>query len=281
MTVYADVLIILNLFINFFILQLTSKLCKDGYRLYRMIISSLIGALFSLYIFLPPTNFLSETLLKLSLSAVMVLVCFGFDSIKSLFRRVAVFFGATFLYAGLMLGIWQVLKPANMAINNGIIYLDISPTVLITATALSYIIISLIRRISTKQAIMGERFEIEITLNGKSVTTTALADTGNSLKDAVTGKPVVIIEQTLASQLVEYIPSPEAVAAGVVSHESGFRMIPYSFVGGHSLLPAFKTSNIKITANGRLINFENILTAVTAEPLGEDYKAIIDPAMLN
>ncbi|MBQ4153692.1 MAG: sigma-E processing peptidase SpoIIGA [Clostridia bacterium] len=281
MTVYADVLIILNLFINFFILQLTSKLCKDGYRLYRMIISSLIGALFSLYIFLPPAGFFSETLLKLSLSAVMVLVCFGFDSIKSLFRRVAVFFGATFLYAGLMLGIWQVLKPANMAINNGIIYLDISPTVLITATALSYIIISLIRRISTKQAIMGERFEIEITLNGKSVTTTALADTGNSLKDAVTGKPIVIIEQALASQLVEYIPSPEAVTAGVVPHESGFRMIPYSFVGGHSLLPAFKTSNIKITANGRLINFENILTAVTAEPLGEDYKAIIDPAMLN
>lgn len=281
MTVYADVLIILNLFVNFFILQLTSKLCKDGYRLTRMILSAFIGSLFSLYIFLPATGFVSETLLKFTLSAVMVLVCFGFDSIKSLLRRVAVLFAVTFLYGGLMLLIWSVLKPANMAINNGIVYLDISPTVLITATVLSYIIISLIRRVSTKQAVMGQRFEIKLTLGEKTVTTTALADTGNSLKDTVTGKPVIIIESSLARQLTDFLPTPEVVMAGEVPHNSGFRMIPYSFVGGHSLLPAFKISNIKINANEHLINLENILAAVSSEPLGEDYKAIIDPSILN
>lgn len=281
MTIYADVLIILNLFVNFFILQLTSRLCKDGYRLYRMILSAFIGSLFSLYIFLPTAGFITETLLKFTLSAVMVLICFGFDSIKSLVRRVAVLFAATFLYGGLMFSIWYVLKPANMAINNGVIYLDISPTVLITATALSYIIISLIRRISIKQAVTGQRFEIELTLGEKTVTTTALADTGNSLKDNITGKPVIIIENSLARELNDFLPTPDIVMAGNIPHNSGFRMIPYSFVGGHSLLPAFKISNVKITANEHLINFDNILAAVSSEPLGEDYKAIINPEMLG
>jgi stage II sporulation protein GA (sporulation sigma-E factor processing peptidase) len=246
-----------------------------------MILSAFIGSLFSLYIFLPNAGFITETLLKFTLSAVMVLICFGFDSIKSLLRRVAVLFAATFLYGGLMFSIWYVLKPANMAINNGVIYLDISPTVLITATALSYIIISLIRRISIKQAVTGQRFEIELTLGEKTVTTTALADTGNSLKDNITGKPVIIIENSLARELNDFLPTPDIVMAGNIPHNSGFRMIPYSFVGGHSLLPAFKISNVKITANEHLINFDNILAAVSSEPLGEDYKAIINPEMLG
>ena len=108
MTVYADVLIFLNMFVNFFILQLTAKICKDGYKIFRMISAALVGALFSLYIFLPKSPFLVEAFFKLVISAVIILICFGFDSIKSLLRRIGIFFATSFLYGGIMLAIWSV-----------------------------------------------------------------------------------------------------------------------------------------------------------------------------
>lgn len=281
MTVYADVLIFLNLFVNFFILQVTAKICRDGYRLIRMITASLVGALFSLYIFLPQSVWMIEALFRVTVSAVIVLICFGFDSIKCLFRRIGVFFAVSFLYGGLMMAIWAIFKPSNMAINNSIVYIDISPAVLITATLASYFIISLIRLISARQADLGKRYEVEILLEGKSTKITALADTGNSLSDSVTGAPVIIIEQSAAKKLMEVVPSVEAVAAGGFSANKGFRMIPYSYVGGHGLLPAFKPDKVLVQVNNQRINIENALIAVSSEALGEDYKALINPEILN
>lgn len=281
MTVYADVLIFLNLFVNFFILQVTAKICRDGYRLLRMITAALVGALFSLYIFLPQSFWVIETLFKLAVSAVIVLICFGFDSLKSMFRRIGVFFAASFLYGGLMMAIWAVFRPSNMAINNSVVYIDISPAVLITATLASYFIISLIRLISARQADLGKRYEIEILLDGQSTRLTALADTGNSLYDSVTDAPVIIIEQSAAKKLMEVVPSVEAVAAGGFSAGKGFRMIPYSYVGGHGLLPAFKPDEVLVHFDNQSMNIENALVAVSSEALGEDYKAIINPEILN
>ena len=81
MVVYADVLVTLNLFVNFFILQFTCRLCKESPRFGRIILSALIGSGFSLYIFLPPTGMLVETVFRLVVSTLIVLLAFGFSSI--------------------------------------------------------------------------------------------------------------------------------------------------------------------------------------------------------
>ncbi|MBQ3562612.1 MAG: sigma-E processing peptidase SpoIIGA, partial [Clostridia bacterium] len=47
LVVYADVLIVLNLFVNFFILKFTCLLCKEQCRFGRVILASLVGAGFS------------------------------------------------------------------------------------------------------------------------------------------------------------------------------------------------------------------------------------------
>lgn len=281
MTVYADVLIFLNLFINFFILQATAKLCHDGYRLFRMIAAAFVGALFSLYIFLPQVNWAVDILFKLSVSAVIILICFGFDSIKSLCRRIGVFFASSFLYGGIMICIWAIFKPDNMAVNNSIVYIDISPTVLLTATVLSYLIISLIRIISSRQADLGKRYSVEIVFKEKKITLKALADTGNSLSDTITGAPVIIIEKSAAENLVNVIPCIETVLAGTANKNIGFRIIPYSHIGGHGLLPAFKPDKVVIKTQSDNLNIENVLVAVSSERLGEDYKAILNPDILK
>lgn len=54
MVVYVDVLIFLNLFVNFFILQLTARICRDGCKTGRVILGALVGALFPFTSFCRP-----------------------------------------------------------------------------------------------------------------------------------------------------------------------------------------------------------------------------------
>ena len=280
MIVYADVLIVLNLFVNFFILQLTARICRDAYRIGRLILAAFLGGLFSLYIFIPTLGVFLETLFKLVISALIVLTCFGFDSIKSFIRRVLVFFSATFLFAGCMMGIWALFKTNRLAINNGIVYIDISPLLLVVTTFACYIILSVIRYFSSKHAYNGKRCNLQITYSGRTANLTALVDTGHSLTDTMTEREVVIIEQSIALKLLDFVPTLEAVTASS-NPPHGFRMIPYSSVGGHGLLPAFIPDEIYFEINRKKHLLNNILIAVTQEALGEDYKGIISPTVLS
>ncbi len=281
MDIYLDVLIFLNTFVNFFILTLTSKLCKDGYKLYRMLLAALVGALFSLYIFLPPQNFILENLYKIIISGVIILICFGFDSIKALLRRTAVFFVATFIYGGIMMAVWLVLKPDNLAINNGIVYLDISPIILIAATLISYLIISVIRFFTRRDASAGKRVTLTVETMYGEITVTALLDTGNSLRDSITGNSVIIIEKELAEKLFEILPTTENIASGDLQNVKGFRLLPFSTIGGKGLISAFKPKRVTVKTENEIKLLGEVLVAISEEKLGEDFGAIINPEVLN
>ena len=271
--VYADVLVVLNLFVNFFILKFTCLLCKEQCRFGRVILASLVGAGFSLYIFLPPTNIFTETAFRLIVSALIVILAFGFTGFKSFARRIGVFFATSFLYAGAMMGIWAVFKPQQLTINNGVVYLDISPPVLIVATLISYLALSLIRFFSARQAFSGRRCELKITYQNKTIKITALVDT-----DVLTDKDVIIIEKRVALHLTEKIPS--AMTMGSTDAPNGFRLIPYSVIGGHGLLPAFTPDRVELISNDKNRTIPNVLVAISNEPLNDDYKGIISPTTL-
>lgn len=279
MVVYADVLVTLNLFVNFFILQFTCRLCKESPRFGRIILAAMIGSGFSLYIFLPPTGMLVETVFRLVVSTLIVLLAFGFSSIKSLLRRVAVFFAVSFLYAGAMMGIWAIWKPNRLAINNGVVYVDISPIFLIIATLISYTVLSAIRFFSAKQAYAGKRCRLKITYGKKSVELTALVDTGHSLTDALSQRDVIIIERPLALKLCEKIP--DTITVPNCEAPNGFRLIPYSVVGGKGLLPAFLPDKTELIEEGKSTEINNVLLGISEASLGEDYKGIISPVTLT
>jgi stage II sporulation protein GA (sporulation sigma-E factor processing peptidase) len=264
--------------VNFFILRLTCLICKEQCRFGRIILASFIGSAFSLYIFLPPTGFFTETVFKLIVSALIVLLAFRFTGFKAFLRKVGVFFAASFLYAGAMMGIWAIFGSNRLTINNGIVYLNISPTILIISTLTSYALLSIIRFFSAKQAFSGKRCEIIITYKNKMIKITALVDTGHSLTDLLTNKDVIIIEKNSALHLTDKIPSAVTVGGGDVP--SGFRLIPYSVIGGHGLLPAFTPDKVELISNNKIREIPGVLIGISDEPLGDDYKGIISPTTL-
>lgn len=75
--VYVDVLMVLNFFITFLLLLLTQKLAKEDAKLFRFVLASFAGALYSLVILFDELGFAVSLLGKLAAGCMIVTVRSG------------------------------------------------------------------------------------------------------------------------------------------------------------------------------------------------------------
>ena len=282
-TVYVDILILLNSFVDFFILLVTSAVCGEKPRVLRIVLASFCSALFSLVIFLPSGGFLAELGIRLACSTVTVLICFGFVRPIRFLRKVAVFYGISFIYAGIMLALWFIFEPESMSINNGVVYVGISPAVLIGATLASYIILTVIRRISRKNGSFGETVGLKLVMNGKEVPATALVDTGHSVRDSVADSVVIIADRRLMGELLGddfcFLES-ESFAPGSLLYER-YRLIPCSTVSGKTLLKAVRADKVRVYSGDTVFTVNSPVVALSEAGLGGDYDAVVGREILQ
>lgn len=282
--IYVDILIFLNTVVDYLILSATETLCKTKMPFLRKLSAAFLSALTSLYIFLPALPFAVELLMRLFSSVLAVTVGFGFGGIKRYMRRIFTFYAASFIYAGLMSAIYMLLKPSKMSVNNGVVYFDISPLVLITVSFVIYLTIVVAKKLFGKEAPTADRCEICLVFQSQTVNCTAMVDSGHTLHDGFGNCAVIIIEQTVAEQLfgekntesMLKLDPPEDLKLTV-----NFRVVPIRSVAGEKLLPAVKIKSAEVTYDGRRITLEKPLTVLTENRLGDDYSAIISPEILT
>ncbi|MCL2013895.1 MAG: sigma-E processing peptidase SpoIIGA [Oscillospiraceae bacterium] len=295
--IYIDILIAVNLFVNYFLLLTTAKLTGIAARRKRLILSAFTGALSSLLIFLPPLNFLLSTAIKIPLALLLVLISFGYCSFAVFVRRVLCFFAVNFIYAGVMFAIWFFAAPSGMQYNNAFVYFNISSLTLAVSTIAVYLLITGAKRLMSGKSDSGDIVQTEIELDGKTVLLNGFLDTGNRLSDVFTGLPVVIaefdaVQELIHDELHEFFRSG---AAGLPAASSIYgtdnvpdktkdnkfrakiRLIPYGTIGSGGLLAAFKPDKFQI-------NFveHEVLVGVTQKKLSSgEYSIILNAAHKN
>ena len=269
MVIYVDVLIVLNILVDYFLLKLTARIVRKNPRLIRLILGSASGGISSLYIFLPPQNFIVETLVRIAVSLVITLITFGFGSLKTLLKNAAVFFAVTFGFAGAMLGLWYIFEPEGMAINNSVVYFNISPVILIILSAVFYVIVSVLRFLLQKNSPDAKECKIKVTLDKESAETTALIDTGNSITDTIGMSEVIIVDKNFAQKLFGNKSGNEMTAR--------YRVIPCNTVSGTTLLEGYRCDKAYIKCDGNTTEINRPILAVSKTPLDKERQAIINP----
>ncbi|MGI6270199.1 MAG: sigma-E processing peptidase SpoIIGA [Candidatus Howiella sp.] len=281
MEIYADVLICLNLFVNFLLLQAVRAITKYRVPLWRQILAAGVGAVCSLYIFAPALPAAVELLVRLGISCLVILCFAGRCPLVLFLRSLAVFYGVSFVYAGLMFALWLLFRPAGMSVHNGVVYFAISPIVLVVSTMVCYLLLKGINRFF--DASRRERLcEIRLFLDGREARLTALADTGHGLRDTLSDAPVVIVGRETGERLF----GCEAVLAAASgrppeAHALRYRVIPYRSVGGGGLLPAFRCDKMEISARNKIRTIDGPVVALNDQPLGGGYGAILDASLVE
>ena len=134
--IYIDVLLAVNFLVDYLLLLAVSRLLEGEVSRLSLCLGAAHGAVFSCSILLPQLPFYARLLSTLVQAALMALAAFGAKRRRRYLRSVVLIVIAGGVYGGLMFALWYLLHPEGMVIANGFVYLDISPTVLVTATHL-------------------------------------------------------------------------------------------------------------------------------------------------
>lgn len=91
-TIYIDVLLAVNFYVNYFLILGTSKITHLPLSVRRGILSALAGSLFSLLILLPPLMPILTLAIRCISAVVMVFIAFPFKSFRYFLSSVCCFF---------------------------------------------------------------------------------------------------------------------------------------------------------------------------------------------
>ncbi len=104
---------------------------------------------------------------------------------------------------------------------------------------------------------------------GGCMRVTALVDSGNTLIEPISGKPVCIVEQGVFDSLWREEKVP-------------FRVIPYHSIGkDRGLLKGYVLSELQLEMGGMIKSFQNVYVAVCQEKISDGIKVLVNPMILK
>lgn len=291
--IYIDVLIALNLFIDYLLLSVTARILRRPHKGWRMVMGSVLGSLSSCLIFLPDISGLLSVFLKLAAAALIIKVVFTWTSLINFVKELLTFFVSSTVFAGISFAVWYFIAPEGFYVVNGVVYYDISPLMLVFLTVCSYAVLCLYDRFTHKKMALGSEYRLLMDFGGGMAGVKALYDTGNHLTENFSGSPVAVVKLSAVDKalpddlriLIHTMESGQFPAGGeqeLAALQRRIRMIPYHSVGGNGLLPAVQPMKMNlISASGKCIDVTGAYVALT-EALGRGgYEALIGTELVS
>lgn len=236
--VYVDSVFVLNALMDYLLLLSTARLAGVPLKRLRYLLAALAGGGYAVAVFLPGCAFLAQTPVKLAFGVVMALIAFGGE--EKLLRLTLLLLAVSCAMAGCVLAL-GLISGGAVPVVNGIFYTDVDVKVLVIAATAAYIVLQVVFRAAARRGMRGELVPVRICIGGRIVELTALLDTGNTLRDPASGRPVLVaargsLDGCLSPQARRLLSSGKSPAELLeplsrLAPELHLRLIPYHAVG--------------------------------------------------
>lgn len=269
--IYVDQLFVMNMFFDCLMLFATRHILKLKTSSLCMIAAGGIGSLGLCSVFiLPFHNALSRMLfLFFVIFPLMLIIAFYKNSWKRHIQAGIVFLCISVICGKIMEYIYIGLVKSLQIRMNGIF---------ICATgALSIYFIKTIRKLYIELTEETNRYYTVLMRYGeKEILVDALFDTGNLLKDPVTGKYVHIIDREISESL---LGKGEQVSLA----EYGIRLIPYKTIAKSGLIPAFTITEMLVSNGIEEKLIKSPMIGISSETIssGQRYHMILNSGELK
>ncbi len=286
MTVYADVLVSINILITYIFLVCTRVICKTATNKFFVAMGSFIGGFSSLIIFADIKYQALSFLIKLLIGAVIVGVSFLPRSIRSFLKLYLGFLTVSVVFGGVMYFLEITVNPEKIIYYNGTVYFDMSLTYLVGSVLVIYGVFLLAQYVLDKKVTNESKCEMKIVFRNTEVTLSAIIDTGNSLTDGLTGRPVAVAELSAVAPLFDfkeidflkkgdYINIPETLKKYI-------RVVPCGAVTGDGVLVGFIPEKVEVkTKTKRYVNDYCVIGVVNKSLSDGEYRALLNEKILQ
>lgn len=297
MTIYLDIIFAENILMNFIILFTTLIIIKVKIekQQIRLLISSTIGSVYAIIVYLNILKIYSSILVKIILSIVMIYIAFNPKNINQLFKELLTFYLISFVFGGCTFALIYFIKPENVKINNGV-FVGIYPIkVTLIAGIIAFFIIEIVFKIN-KNKLNSKNIitTIKIYIDNKKITTKALLDSGNMLEEPISKMPVIILERDILSKIVskDLLENIKKIIGGEKSADTleekeiikKVRMVPFMSIGKENgMLLGIRANKVEVENEDVDIKRKNIIIAIYNNKLTKDnkYNALIGLNLLE
>ena len=295
MIIYIDIIFIENIIMNTIILYATAIILKQKVKIIRLIISAVIGSIYSILMYITKLNIYSSIISKFILSVVMAYVAFKPNDVKKIFKQIIIFYLTSFVFGGVALNLIYFLRPENINIRNGLFTGEYALKVIMLGSIMAFIIIKIsIKIIKTKFNTKDMYCYIKLKINEKQIETKAMIDTGNLVKEPITNTPVVIVEKSLLEGIIpkEILKNLENILCGNLEnlpqdiqdeYLPKLRCIPFSSLGKENgMLVGIKISEIVVKSEDDEKKTSNIIIGIYERSLTKkgEYRALVGVDLL-
>lgn len=295
LVVYADIVLLLNLCIDYLLLLLTAVILKKKVKKWRLLCGSLLGSILVLFALTPVAFLFAHPISKLLFSILIVYATFGFTRIRTFFTVLCMFYFVTFMVGGGLIGLHFFIQDSALqsviskqtSFGDPISWLF----VLIGFPVIYYFSKKRIADIELTNIRYDQIVAVEVTINGTQLHLKGLIDNGNQLYDPISRTPIMIVEaQTARSLFPEWLlEQSKQVTELFFDHEEHadwmkrVRIIPYRGIGQKDqLLVAVKPDTVRVCKDGEMVSVTNVFVGINHTKLSSDneYTCILHPKML-
>ncbi|NHM25814.1 sigma-E processing peptidase SpoIIGA [Desulfofundulus sp. TPOSR] len=296
--VYVDQVLAGNLLLNYILLWTAGRLSQVRTTIFRLVLSSALGSVYALFFFVPGFNQLFSLPLKIFFSSLMVVGAFAPLPLKRLLACLVFFYLSSFALGGIWLGFIYFLYSNSdfaTAVNQTlhIIQRYFWPGLLLALATLmgGGRVLALLMQLRLEQ--QAHRVGLVVEVEGRRVEVCGLVDTGNSLRDPLTGHPVIVVEYTAlltilppaVRQIIEEAgdssdPSVLAALAGT-GWAARLCLIPFRSVGQEQgMLIGIRPDRVEILQKDGSTGVHQVVVGIYRHTLGS-YQALVPPAVVK
>lgn len=297
MTVYLDIVFLENVLMNYIIIFATGVVVKAENNKWRIMLASLIGAIYTVVMYLNIVPLYSNFIMKFILSVAIMYITFKPKTLKLLIKDLIIFYLVSFVFGGCVFALMYFLQPQMVQIRNGVFVGAYPIKIALVGGLISFVIVQIsFKLVKTKLSKKDMIYEIQIYLNDKVAKVNALLDTGNLLKDPITGFPVIVVEHKSLTTIIpiQILNNIEKIIGGDIDELnnndefdktiSRFRIIPFSSLGKQNgLLLGIKADSINILLDEKIEKIDNVIIGIYDKSFtkNEMYSAIFGLDLLE
>ncbi len=258
---YIDRLMLLNFTMNFLTLSLMKQFLGRTATRFRMVIGAAVGAAGVIgVLFIPKLPYLCKTVIGFAaVSVLMVWLMYPKGTFRFYVKALTSLYTFSFLLGGALLFFRKFIKPDGE---------HLMLSVLLPAVFCYFFLGFFLKK---RREVQNE-CEVLLFFEGKQVKITAFVDSGNRLREPVSGKPVSVIEEKVLEK------------EGIVMREEKCRAIPYHSVGKqHGILMGYEIPKMIVYRQHAKQNWNRVIIAVSKDSLFSDgkYQMLLSPAFLE
>ncbi|MGB9802724.1 sigma-E processing peptidase SpoIIGA [Desulfofundulus sp.] len=296
--VYVDQVLAGNMLLNCILLWTAGRLSQVRVSFLRLILSSTLGSIYALFFFIPGFNQLFSLPLKILISCFMVFIAFAPLPLKRLLACLGFFYLSSFALGGMWLGfiyflyansnsaaaLYQMLRVIQHHFWSGLLL------ALLTLVGGGRVLNLLLQSRLHQQT---HRVSLVVEVGGRRVEVNGLVDTGNGLRDPLTGYPVIVVEYGAILPILPpslrkiFEEAGDGGAPSLLSAMAGtdwvarLCLIPFRSVGQEQgMLIGIRPDRVEVLQEGGSIGVNKVVVGIYRHSLG-NYQALVHPALVR